>query len=615
MYNTRKHKTFGGIEAKLEQYPLLSLLKDRVDLKQVPFTERGSRLLVLQNPDGGLIIRLAERWVKIDPRTTGYLERPPIVDHLYMTDPDGAQLKFELESYPHCLNFKTRIGTFSMIFDDTETLLLTLPQAACGVSFQVRVNEGVTDRRGGVLHVTGPIQRSLAYTTNRRIETNTIEQISPGLVQVKMTVDAGEEAGLLVNLTPRLGYNRYIPPLRTAFHEAARRWEHWFEVVPKVTGPYRTQYYYAWYIMRAGLISSRYFTTREAMTPSKVFYVGIWQWDAYFHAIAYRHVDRILAQNQIRIMLDHQRADGMIPDAVHDEGVITQMSYPIQADVTKPPLLAWAAWKLYETSGDREFIAEIYDQVAAWNEWWFLNSDLDGDGLAEYQHPYSSGLDDSPLWDQGMPATSPDLNTYLYLQMESLGNMARLLGLTAESERWAKRAQALLERMIKILWDEEKGIFAVKHQGLSVDVLTPFNLLPLMTGHLPGEIADRLVAHLKDPEEFWTEYPVPTVAKNDPKYSPQQMWRGPTWVNVNYMLIDGLERSGYPDLAESLREHTFEMVAGLKDIYEYYNPETGQAPPLAASTFGWSAALFIDLMVEAYGVEYTKENLMTAGKP
>ena len=41
-----------------------------------------------------------------------------------------------------------------------------------------------------------------------------------------------------------------------------------------------------------------------------------------------------------------------------------------------------------------------------------------------------------------------------------------------------------------------------------------------------------------------------------------------------------------------------ELVAGQKDIYEYYHPETGANPPNAASTFGWSSALFIDLAIQ-----------------
>ena len=102
-----------------------------------------------------------------------------------------------------------------------------------------------------------------------------------------------------------------------------------------------------------------------------------------------------------------------------------------------------------------------------------------------------------------------------------------------------------------------------------------------------------------DEREFWSRYPVPTVAMNDPKYNPNQMWRGPTWVNVNYLLIEGLQRSGYPDLSRELRRRTLEMICGQDDIYEYYHPETGQNPPLAASTFGWSSAAFIDLALQA----------------
>ena len=57
---------------------------------------------------------------------------------------------------------------------------------------------------------------------------------------------------------------------------------------------------------------------------------------------------------------------------------------------------------------------EIYEPIVRWNSWWFTMNDQDRNGLCEYQHPFSSGLDDSPLWDEGMPVESPDLNTYLF---------------------------------------------------------------------------------------------------------------------------------------------------------------------------------------------------------
>jgi glycogen debranching enzyme len=86
---------------------------------------------------------------------------------------------------------------------------------------------------------------------------------------------------------------------------------------------------------------------------------------------------------------------------------------------------------------------------------------------------------------------------------------------------------------------------------------------------------------------------------DDPKYDPFKMWRGPTWVNVNYLLIEGLQRSGYPELAVELRKRTLDLISCRNDIYEYYHPATGENPPNAASMFGWSAAVFIDLAIQA----------------
>jgi len=77
------------------------------------------------------------------------------------------------------------------------------------------------------------------------------------------------------------------------------------------------------------------------------------------------------------------------------------------------------------------------------------------------------------------------------------------------------------------------------------------------------------------------------------------MWRGPVWANVNYFFVEALERSGRPDLARQLRAKTLDLIMSQPDIYEYYNSETGQPPAKAASAFGWTAAVFIDLALAA----------------
>jgi len=471
---------------------------------------------------------------------------------------------------------------------------MSLPPARCGLSFLVHADRGYAYRRGG----TFKGKRNTAYTTNARILSNRISPAGGGYLRVDMLLEGETGDGVLINITPRLGFNRSMPRAEDVFAAAAHRWHEWFAAAPPVADYLRRQYYYAWWIMRAGLISTRFYTTREAMTPSKVHYIGVWQWDSYFHALAYRHIDTKLAEDQLRIVLDHQREDGMIPDAVHDEGLVTHLTYPVDADVTKPPLLAWAALKVYETSGHRDFLEEIYDPLVRWNAWWFTRDD-DHDGIAQYDHPFSSGLDDSPLWDQGMPVESPELNTYLVIQEESLARIADLIGEKDEAEEWRRRADDLARRLVEHFWDEEVGLFWATKEGQPIRVRTPFNLYPLWTGRLPPRMSQRIIQHLTNPREFWTPYPIPTVACNDPAYDPTQMWRGPTWVNINYLFIEALVRTGYESLARELRRRTLDLVVRHDDIYEYYHPETGEKPPHAAPIFGWSSAVFIDLAIQA----------------
>ncbi len=577
----------------------LALLRNRIDLKRIPFTERGSRLMLLRDGDG-FAIRLAERWLKREREPHAYRVRPSIVEGLQWTDEEGEALEVELSTYPHCVICRTAIGAFTITFLDSETLLVGLPAARCGVRFHAYLDQVQTDRRGGVLRLTGEIRRNLAYTTNAAILRNEAANAGAGRHLIRLAVDASQgERGLLINITPRLGFNRWVPQVSAGLQASERRWHDWFAAVPGVVQALRPQYYYAWWTMRAGLISSRYYVTREVMTPSKFYYVGSWQWDNFFHALAYRYVEPRLAQDQLRILLDHQREDGMIPDAVHDEGTVTHLTYPVEADVTKPPLIAWAAWKLYEQDRDREFLDEIYEPLVRSNSWWFEKNDVDHNGLCEYHHPYSSGLDDSPLWDEGMPVESPDLNTYLCLQQEALSKIAQVLGEKEEAQLWEKQADGLARRMTDHLWDDSAGLFWARRNGKAIQVRTPFSLFPLITGRLPPGMTRRLVAHLTDERQFWPRFPVPTVALDDPKHDAERMWRGPTWINVNYLLIEGLQRSGYDDIARELRKRTLELVSGEADLHEYYHPVTGKGPPAAASTFGWTAALYIDLAIQA----------------
>jgi hypothetical protein len=571
----------------------LEVLHNRIDLINVPFTERGSRILLGRKGDR-LYLRMAERWEKYGGGLREFRIHPPIIQNFTFVQPDGALLLMETESDPHQVTINTKVGAFQWAFIDPEALIVRLPAGQYGFDFDVEAKTTHTDWRGGVLRGI----RNIAYTTNARIVENTIDALpTEGRFRVCLQLDAQADQALILNITPRLGFNRAVRNPAEIIEAARARWEAWLNAPPPVPEPYQDQYAYAWWVMGQGLLNQRYYFSREGLVPSKLHYVGVWLWDQAFHAVAYRHAYPRIAEDQLRIMLDHQQPDGMLPDAVHDEGLVTAIKAPIEGTVTKPPILAWAALKLYETSGNLDFLAEIYDGLIRLDQWW-TRDNLNPCGLCEHRHPFSSGLDNSPLFDYGLPVVAPDLNTYLYVQMEAISRMAALLGREADAQAYQAKADAWLQRLIAVLWNEERGWFDFLHDGQPVPVLTPFHLLPLWTGKLPGAMNDRLVAHLTDPATFWTDHPIPSVARSDPTFDPKDMWRGPMWPNINQLFVEGLEKIGRRELAAELRRKTLQTLMQHRDIYEYYDPLTAERPPKAAPIFGWSSAAFIELALQ-----------------
>jgi glycogen debranching enzyme len=440
--------------------------------------------------------------------------------------------------------------------------------------------------------------RNLYYHTNGQVLRNELA-LERDTYAIEFVVNGGDDIAIHLNIRSHLRLEGAVTPFSGTLAAAEERWNDWFCRVPSVAERFQGHYYYAWWVMSNNLVSPSGRVEHEAMMPSKVQYVGIWNWDTCFHSLAFRHVDPKLARDQLRTMLACQLPDGMIPDAVYDEGVVASIDHPLRAAVTKPPIMAWAALKLHEMDPDLPFLQEIYVPLVRWNAWWFSMNDDDADGLVQYNHPYSSGLDDSPLWDYGMPVESPDLNTYLCVQMGSLAIMAELLGMDSEAQMWRRRAAAIVRRMSHDIWDEEAGLFRAMHDEQPIPVVTPFNLYPLWTGQLPEAMRDRLIAHLTDPEEFWGEYALPSVARNDAHHDPEKMWRGPVWANINYIFIEALRQVGRHDLADQLMDRTLNLIMSQPGLHEYYRADTGEPPAAAAETFGWTASVFIDLAIQA----------------
>lgn len=151
------------------------------------------------------------------------------------------------------------------------------------------------------------------------------------------------------------------------------------------------------------------------------------------------------------------------------------------------------------------------------------------------------------------------------------------------------------ERAMHELWDAADGCYYSRDARTGQLIREPSVavLMPLYAGNADDAHAAQLVALVSDPDAFGTPYPVPSVPPASRWFQPCRYWQGPTWINVNWLLIDGMRRYGFDDQADELRRKTLDVVA-KSGFFEYYDPLTGD--PAGAANFSWTAALVIDLL-------------------
>lgn len=184
-------------------------------------------------------------------------------------------------------------------------------------------------------------------------------------------------------------------------------------------------------------------------------------------------------------------------------------------------------------------------------------------------------------------------NCMLIRANQLLAEIAKTIGETLPADLVA--ATSSTEQALDQLWDEASGQYYsrsfISHK--LIEQSTVSTLLPLYGGCISQERAARLVGLLKSPRQFGLSWPVPSVPRSSPFFNPVKYWQGPSWININWLIIDGLQRYGFAKESEVLRAKTLRMI-GNHGLSEYFNPLTGA--PAGATNFSWTAALAIDLL-------------------
>ena len=364
-----------------------------------------------------------------------------------------------------------------------------------------------------------------------------------------------------------------------------------------------------------------------------------WFWDSCFHAIALIHLDKELAKAELTTLLSTALPSGFIPHLIFWElekrddflshNLVGRTS-PYYSSTIQPPIIAYAVERVYQATGDKDFLRVAIPALKAYYRWLKQNRDPDDDGLISIIQPEESGIDCSPKYDEDLrlkeltnegfirelrklyqayePLRGDDrriLQADLFnfedvlvnsIYIVGLRSLARLLEVEGEdNSEFTREADRSRDTLIRKCWDDDAGaLFDLSGvDERSVKIITISSLMPLIIEDLPSGIVGRLVEGLlTSPDHFWLPYPLPSVSASEPKFLPGNphgfIWRGPTWINTNWFLSHALRHHGYPELADEIVAKSHRLIEGA-GFREYYNPYNGEG--YGAREFGWSTII------------------------
>ena len=362
---------------------------------------------------------------------------------------------------------------------------------------------------------------------------------------------------------------------------------------------------------------------RVVSPVSRVWSVGwggyvIFDWDTFFAAAMAAIGDKDLAYADAIETLREQTQQGFVPNYARPGG---WKSF----DRSEPPVGAITVLGVYQRFNDRWFLEDAFTPLLRWNRWWAEHRDIQGylawgsDGENEPRNLdddtpgtragaiLESGLDNSPMYDATTFNDKSHMLEYadvglmsMYIaDCNALKQIAEILGKPAEARELKDRIN-LYKSNLATLWSEEKGIFLNKdlYTGQSSTRLSPTNFYPMLARAATPEQAKTMIEkHLLNPKEFWGEWVIPSIARDDPAFSDQNYWRGRIWGPMNYLVYLGLSNYDDPMVRKEFAEKSYQLF--LKEwreqghVHENYNAIMGTGDDVSSSDrfYHWGALL------------------------
>ena len=354
----------------------------------------------------------------------------------------------------------------------------------------------------------------------------------------------------------------------------------------------------------------------------------LFDWDTYFGSYMCSLFNKELAYANAIEMTKSITPFGFVPNFKAPFGNVSW-------DRSQPPIGSTIILKIYNRYHEKWFLKEVYNELLTWNRFWTKKRDVNGylawgsddlpDSLKSTDKEihtaqaarWESGLDNSPMYD-GIPFNEKTST----LELADVGLMSlyimdcNSLALIADELNMKADAKELRERSVKYaqklsgLWDEDTGIFLNKRldNGEKSYRLSPTNFYPMLAKVCTQQQAETMMKkHYFNPAEFYGDFVIPSISRNDTAFKGNTYWRGRIWAPLNMLVYMGMQNYQLPEAKKDLSERskTLFLKSWNEDgaIYENYNSVTGQGRDVknADGYYHWGALLaFISLLENGY---------------
>jgi putative isomerase len=367
-------------------------------------------------------------------------------------------------------------------------------------------------------------------------------------------------------------------------------------------------------------------------------------WDNYFVSYMLSLYNKELAYANAIAITSEANETGFVPNFSD--------AFVKSRDRSQPPVGSFCVREIYRKYREKWFLEIVYDNLLSWNRWWAEKRDIDGllawgsnfyepttgnywetreSGVGGRQGAsLESGLDNAPmyfdipfdttkevlkLWDVG-------LNSLYIMDCNALADIAKELGKTADYKELISRGADYSSRLNK-LWNEKLGIYCNRRtdNGEFSTRLSPTCFYPLLTDVPDKKKIDRMMKeHFYNPEEFYGEWMIPSVPRNDDNFKNQDYWQGRVWAPLNFLVYLGLRKQNLTGPKDELVQKSKALF--LKNwtenhyVCENYNALTGIGAEKGTASdpfYHWGALLgFMEFIEE--GVVEGPENALNVIK-